>query len=79
MTTRTPPPAAGSLRLWLALGFRVGMLAVLLWLTGFCVQHRAWAGLTVTVVSVVGQALVLGAFTWSLSRCYGGVRAALRR
>lgn len=79
MTTRTPPPPAGSPRLWLALSFRVGMLAVLLWLTGFCVQHRTWAGLAVTVVFVVGQAVVLGVFIWSLSRYYGTMRKALRR
>ncbi len=55
------------------------MLAVLLWLTGFCVQRRIWAGLAVTVVFVVGQAVGLGVFIWSLSRFYGGMRAALRR
>lgn len=79
MTTRTPPPPAGSLRLWLALSFPVGMLAVLLWLTGYCVQYRAWAGLAVTVVFVVGQAVVLGVLLRSLNKLYGGVRKALRR
>jgi len=79
VTTRTPLPPAGSPRLWFALSFRVGMLAVLLWLTGFCVQHQTWAGLAVTVVFVVGQAVLLGVFIRSLSRSYGGLREALRR
>lgn len=60
--------------MWFALVYRVGMLTLMLWLTGFCIVNRVWVGLAVTSVLVVAQGASLVVFTLALRSTYGGLR-----
>lgn len=77
--TRRVLPPPGSPRLGLALAFRVGLLAVLVWLTGVCVAGRQWGWLVAAVILTGLQAVLLGVFIWAARTSYGGLLSALRR